>query len=179
MTLSPSLTAAAAVACLLTVPAPTALAAGVGTLELLPLEGSAFHLTVSGRPVQQQFTLRNIGTKPTSGVLYAAAARRTDSGGWSVSGDGSATWIKLPRQTVSLTPGQSKALTFTVDAERPRTGAVVLEQAGGSVVQRAATLVYVKKSRVITLPRALVLLAIVLLTAAGGAVLVVRRQRTG
>lgn len=168
--------AALAVPAVLLLAAPSAGAAGVGGVELTPPSGSSFSVPAqTGQTVTQPFTLRNIGTAPATVRLYAADAREVD-GAWSVGAAGSAPWLHLPDQTVTLAPGEQKAMSVRVDGGA-HTGAIVLEQASGTVVQRAATLVRLTAPPAVPVPLLLAAAAAGLVLAGGAGVGVAARRR--
>lgn len=128
-------------------------AAGTGGIELTPGgTGSAFHVSLeAGQRGTAEFTLTNLQGAPAQIRLYAAAATKGADGGYAVGGPGSAAWISIDDQVVRLSPHQARTYRFAIDRDSaPRGegltyGAVVLEQAGGNVVTRAATLVYLDR----------------------------------
>lgn len=155
-------------------------AAGVGGVEVTPRSGTAFNLSVSdGETVRETFTVRNIGEAAATVRLYAAAAEQTESGTWSVAGAGSAPWLEFADREVSLEPGETQELSFAArGSDEARNGAIVIEQGSGTVVQRAATLVYVKQGPTVPLPLLLILIAVVLIALAAAAwVTAARRHR--
>lgn len=170
------LLAALAVPAAVLLVAPAAGAAGVGGVELTPPSGSSFTVTArAGQTVTQDFTLRNVGTAPATVRLYAADASQVD-GGWSVGAAGSAPWLHLPDQTVTLAAGEHKAMSVRVDGGA-HTGAIVVEQAQGTVVQRAATLVRLTPPPVVPVPLLLAAAAAGLVLAAGAGVGAAARRR--
>jgi hypothetical protein len=166
-----------AVLLVLAVGAPAS-AAGVGGVEVTPSHGSSFSVRAPRNGTSTEaFTLRNIGTTPATVRLYGADAREVD-GAWSVGGAGSASWLALPDEAVTLAPGEKRAMTFSVrGGGAARTGAVVVEQSAGTVVQRAATLVHETTAPPVPLPLLLVAAAVALLLAAGTGVAAVARRR--
>lgn len=172
------LTAAVLAAAVLSTPV-AAQAAGVGGVEVTPPDGSSFRVSVTdGGSVEQEFALRNITDQPAQVRLYAAAAEQVGDDGWSVGGAGSAGWLELPDQQVSLAAGEARTLRFSVrGGPSDRTGAVVVEVGEGTVVQRAATLVHVDAGSRLPLPLIVVVVAVCLLLAAGAAVATVARRR--
>ncbi|MBC7679748.1 MAG: hypothetical protein H7233_12290 [Pseudorhodobacter sp.] len=159
--------------------AGVASAAGVGGVEVTPRQGSSFHVTAPPNgTADEEFTVRNIGRTTATVRLYTASADSTDSGGWSVGGAGSAPWLELPAASVTLQPGQSRDLRFTVlGSDDSRNGAVVVEQGTGTVVQRAATLVYATPGRAVPLPWLILAVAVGLLGLAGVGVAIGARRR--
>jgi hypothetical protein len=128
-------------------------AAGTGGVELTPGgSSSAFHASLkAGQTATAQFTLTNLKATPTDIRLYAASASKGGDGGYAVGGPGSAPWISIDDQVVHLAAHQAKRYSFTIARDTaPRGegltyGAVVLEEAGGNLVTRAATLVYLDR----------------------------------
>jgi hypothetical protein len=149
-------------------PAVPALAAGVGGVEIVPPSGTSFRVQAPDRGTATvTFTAENVGTETATVRLYAASA--TESGGsWSVDGAGSASWLRLADRSVTLQPGEARELSFTVEgSDARRTGAIVVEQGAGTVVQRAATLVHAEPGPRLPLPLLLVALAVLLIALAG------------
>ena len=151
-------------------------AAGVGTIELEPQRGTAFHVKLGDEAsTTTSMTLRNTGKEAVTARLYAASAVKTSEDGWNVGGAGSAPWIELPDQTIELAAGERRIMRFVVRQSEQKTGAVVIEQTGGTVVQRAATLVYLEPASRWSLPLvAVVAGALVILM--GAAVISVRQR---
>ncbi|MGB8650468.1 MAG: hypothetical protein WCD35_07375, partial [Mycobacteriales bacterium] len=114
---------------------------------------------------------------------YAAQALPDGHGSWTIGEAGSSPYLSLKEQQLSLAPHDIRFATFTVHAGphgRPSGkayGAVVIEVRRGSVVQRAATLVYLRRGRTVPLPLLLVIVAVAVLVAAGAAVAVASRRR--
>lgn len=137
----------------LTLGAGVAQAAGTGGVEMTPAgKSSAFHVSLkAGQTATAEFTLTNLQGKPAQIRLYAASASKGADGGFAVGGPGSATWMSIDDQVVRLAPHQVEKYRFTIDrdaaplGEGLTYGAVVLEQAGGNLVTRAATLVYLDR----------------------------------
>jgi len=125
-----------------------------------------------------KYSLRNTTDHAVRGRLYAASAQPDGHNGWTVGGAGTSTYVGLPDQQVSLAPHETRLETFTVHGkvEGTQHAAVVVEVTQGSVVTRAATLVYLERGRTVPLPVLIVGAAVLLLLAAGGAVLLVRRR---
>jgi len=94
---------------------------------------------------------------------------------------GSSRFAALADRTVTLEPGEMQTSSFTVRAGKLPDGevmaAVVLEVRNGSVVQRAATLIYVEKGPRVPLPLLLAGLAAALLLVPLGALAVGARRR--
>lgn len=133
--------------------AAPALADGTGGVNLtLPGRASAFHLSLAAHEQgTQTFVLTNLTGATKSVELYAAAAVRNAQGSYAVAGVGSAPWIGLAPQVVTLPAHQHRTYTFTVARDRApwgegmTYGAVVLQQQSGNVVTRVATLVYLDR----------------------------------
>lgn len=157
-------------------------AVGTGGIELTPIPAR----TPDGKPVRSfrvklaggekkrlQFLLRNVVGVPATAEVYAASATRSPDGRFAVGGAGSAPWIELSRQTVTLSPREERAVSFTVrrsgDGHEPVAyGALVVEVARGAVVERAATIVSVARSGSDrSIPEALAGIAGLLLLAVG------------
>lgn len=172
----------AATAVALVATAVPASPAGVGGVEVTPPNGTSFAVEIrEGERALQPFVLQNIASGPSTVRLYAAAAERSASGeGWSIGAAGSASWIDLEEQEVTLGGGESRRMTFAVDGgPSDRTGAIVVEQGAGTVVQRAGTLVYAEVASPLPLPLLLVVLAVVLVLLAGAGVATLARRRRG
>ncbi len=183
--------AGAAIPLVLLLPVP-ATAAGTGGIEVSPYPGAvngrqvtAFHVTVPSRGAATvRYSLRNTTTHPASGRLYAASATSDGNGGYTIGEAGSSPYLSFRTRDVTLAGGELTLDTFTVHPGlhgRPAAktyGAIVVEVRNGSVVQRAATLVYLEPGPVVPLPLLVVLVAVAVLALAGlGFLLVVRRRR--
>jgi hypothetical protein len=183
--------ARAAVVVVLALLLPTGLAApawaaGTGGIDLSPypaiVDGrqiTAFHTDVPSRgSVSVRYSLHNVTKQPRTVRVYAASATR-NGGSFSVGTAGSSPYLTFPTRTVTLAGGETQLGTFTVHGPVHGTtyGALVVEVTTGSITQRAATLVYLKKGRTVPVPLLLTLLAVLALALAGGAVSVVARRR--
>ena len=181
----------AAIPLVLLLPVPAG-AAGTGGIEVSPYPGAvkgrqvtAFHTKVPSRGSETvRYSLRNTTAHPASGRLYAASATSDGNGGYAIGEAGSSPYLSFRTRDVTLAAGELTLDTFTVHPGpdgRPSTeryGAIVVEVRNGSVVQRAATLVYLEPGPVVPLPLLVVLVAVAVLTLAGlGFLLVVRRRR--
>jgi hypothetical protein len=169
-----------------------ALGAGTGGIEVTPVPAivdgkqvTAFHATLpaSGR-TSVRFALRNITTESRTARVYAAVARADGQGGFSIGDAGSSPHVRLTDRTVTLKAKETRVETFEVLApkgERPDGtvhAAVVLESQRGSVVQRAATLIYLEPGERDALPVwARYVAAILLVLVIVGVVLVVGSRR--
>ena len=166
-------------------------AAGTGGIELTPLPAfdagghliTAFHVSLpAGGVAHEHFELRNLNDVTHTEQLYAAAAATNGHGGYTIGGPGSAGWIGLADQSVTLGPHAAKLFSF--DVHRHGTpvgplvyGAIVQVDITTSVVRRVAVLVYLSEpgpGRVVPIALA-VLAALVLL---GAAALVARSRRS-
>lgn len=162
-------------------------AAGTGGIELSPYPGvvdgkqvTAFHVSVPSRgSTTVRYSLRNTTDAAVTGRLYAASARPDGHGGWSVGEAGSARHVRFSDRQVSLAPHETRIASFPVEGKVSGTQyeALVVEVRQGSVVTRAATLVYLKPGRVVPLPVLLVGAAVLVLLLAGGGVVVAGRRR--
>jgi hypothetical protein len=140
---------------------------------------TAFHVKVPTRgSTTVRYSVRNTTGAPVHGRLYAASATSDGHGGWTVGGPGSSRNVGLPDQQVSLAPHETRMRTFTVHGKVDGTqhAAVVVEVKQGSVVTRAATLVYLQRGRRVPLPVLLVGAAVLLLALVGTALVWVRRR---
>ena len=168
--------------------APAATAAGTGGVELTPLPTvdahghpvTAFHVAPGGTA---KFALRNLTDHAVTVRMYGAAATKSASGAWSVGRAGSADWLDLPAQDVTLAPHAIQTRSFTIAkhgiAKGVTYGAVVLEQSHGTVVERAATLVYLKSASALPKVERAVLPVVVAAALIGVAVVAQRRVRSG
>ena len=165
-------------------------AAGTGGIEVSPYPGlvdgkqvTAFHtdLPRDGSEREVRYSLRNTTRQSRSAKLYAASARRDGKDGFTVGDAGSSPYITFPTQQVTLQPGASEVAAFTVHGELDEDayGAIVVEVQNGSITSRAATIVYLSPGPVLPVPVLLAIGAGVLVLAAGFAVWLVRRTRTG
>ena len=180
---------AALAACCLTAGSTPAHAASVGGVDLRPVPA-----VVGGEPVTSfrvalpergersaSFSVRNTTDEQRTARLYAVGAVRKPDGGFSLRDDASP-FVALPEQELELDPGELVVESFSVstgDRELPATeqyAAVVLEVRNGSVVQRVATVVYLKPDPAVPLPVLLVIAAGVLAVLVGAAVLLARRR---
>ena len=147
-------TASAVAAAVVFASAPAAYAAGTGGVDLRPLDtnATAFHLSLrAGQDKLERFELHNLTASPASVRVYAAAAAKTSEGTFTVGGAGSAPWAAVEDRTVTLAPHASQTVSFDVSrdlapaGEGMTYGAVVLEQAHGTVIARVATLIYLNR----------------------------------
>lgn len=174
------------------VPAHTAQAAGTGGIEVTPLpfvvDGepvTAFHLELPGNGSQDvSFLLRNVEQGERTATVYAAAATRLPDGGYDVGPADSSPYVAFDRRTVTLGTDEQRKETFRVTraaGDRPEGtvhAALVVEVSNGSVVQRAATLIYLEEAPLLPVPLAIVL-AVALLVLLGFAVPLVARRLSG
>jgi len=131
-------------------------AAGTGGIEVTPLTGgsadrpaSAFHVRFpdSGQATAK-FLLRNVTNKTVSGRLYAASAERDATGSFAIGSAGSSPYVDLPDRELTLRPGARQTLSFvirSISGKQPtseRYAAIVVSVSRGTIVERAATLVY-------------------------------------
>lgn len=174
--------ALAATAALLVTLALPASAAGTGGIEVSPYPGvvngkqvTAFHVGVPG---ETTWVLRNTTGESRTGRLYAAAARPDGQGGWVIGDAGSSTYLDFPERDVTLAPHEVQVSSFRVrgDLDHDAHAALVVEVRNGSVVARAATLVYLRADGGSGLPALPVGLAVLVLLAAGAALLAARRR---
>ena len=160
-------------------------AAGTGGIEISPYPGvvgghqvTAFHVKVPSRgSVVVRYSLRNTTGAPVRGRVYAASAVSDGDGGWTIGGPGSSGFVDLRDQQVSLSANETRIEAFAAHGPVGGHAAVVVEVKQGSVVTRAATLVYLERGRRLPLPLVLVLSALALAALAGTGVLLARRRR--
>jgi hypothetical protein len=133
---------------------PAAYAAGTGGVDLRPLDtnATAFHLSLrAGHHRLERFELHNLTGSPASVRVYAATAAKTSEGTFTVGGAGSAPWAAVADRTVTLAPHAKQTVSFDVSRDLAPVGqgmtygAVVLEQAHGTVIARVATLIYLNR----------------------------------
>jgi hypothetical protein len=159
-------------------------AAGTGGIEVSPYPGvvdghqvTAFHVKVPSRgSVAVRYSLRNTTGAAVRGRLYAASAVSDGHGGWTIGDPGSSSYVDLADQQVSLAANETRLASFDAHGPAGRRAAVVVEVKQGSVVTRAATLVYLERGRAVPLPVLLVGAAALLVLLVGGALLLARRR---
>jgi hypothetical protein len=164
--------------------ASPAQAAGTGDVELIPLDssGAATSFTVDDDQDEIRFELVNLSREPRTATVYAASADESGSGAVTVGSRGSAPWLELDDLVVELGPGETRTFSAPLDEgalpeEREQLGAVVLEAVQGSVTVRVATLVTVEPRSALPVPLWLVGVALAVLLAAVGLLLVAWRRR--
>ncbi len=161
-------------------------AAGTGGIEVTPYPGvvdghqvTAFHVSVPSRGrTTVRYALRNTTGETVRGRLYSASATRDGHGGWSVGEAGSSDHVRFAAQDVTLKPHETRFASFSVSGKVSGTqhAAIVVEVRQGSVVTRAATLVYLEPGRVVPLPLLVVGAAGLLLALAAAGVVAARRR---
>lgn len=174
-------------------PVTGAWAAGTGGIELTPLPAfdssghlvTAFHVSLPADGVgHEAFELRNLTSTAHSEEIYAASAAH-QGGGYAIGSPGSAPWIDLPDQTVTLAPHSSQVFHFSVHRRGAPVGPLVygavvqVDRTSPALVTRVATLVYLSEpgpSRVV--PIILVAVAAALVLGAAG-LTVMRSRRPG
>lgn len=160
-------------------------AAGTGGIEVSPYPGvvdghqvTAFHVKVPSRgSVEVRHSLRNTTGKAVQGRLYAASAVSDGKGGWTIGAAGSSPYVDLQDQRVWLAPHETRLPSFRVEGGAGEHAALVVEVTQGSVVTRAATMVYLERGRTVPLPVLLVGVAVLLMVLAAAGVWLVRRRR--
>lgn len=166
----------AAAAALVVALAAPASAAGTGGIEVSPYPGvvdgeqvTAFHVSAPGKAA---WALRNTTAETRTGRLYAASASPDGHGGWVIGDAGSSPYLDFPERDVTLAPHQVQVSELRVRGavERQEHAALVVEVRNGSVVARAATLVYLQPGGGSGLPLLPVGVAVLVLLAAGAAV---------
>lgn len=183
-----SLARLAAVVVLVVLLATPARAAGTGGIEVTPIPAVADGKTVTAFRVQLPgeeesvdvpFSLRNLTDEPRSARLYVATANRAKDGTFDVGSAGSSDYVEMADAEVQLAAGAAERRTFTVrgEAGEQRYAAVVVEVQRGSVVQRAATVIYLKPPRIIPVPLLLALAAGLLVAVTAGAVFLAMLRR--
>lgn len=180
-----------AVALLLLLLVLPARAAGTGGIDISPYPGivdgkqiTAFHVSVPSRGRSTvKYALRNTTDKPATARLFASSAARK-GGSFTIGVSGSSPYLSFKDQTVTLQPKETRIAEFSVHPGpqgRPAKeayGALVVEVKNGSIIQQAATVVYLKPGRLVPLPLLIVLIAVGVLALAGlGFLVSVRRRR--
>ena len=165
----------------------TALAVGTAGVELTPLPGgrpaTAFHVHLDpGKSSTQTVLLHNGNRAAVTFQLYAAGVTKTKSGDFSVADAGTAPWISLPTQQVTLAAGQDRRVTFTVHRTSAQHGsvvygAVVMALTNSMVVTRAAAMVYLERPGSDPVRRAVVPLVLAAAAIAVGAAAQARLRR--
>lgn len=123
-----------------------------------------------------RFTVSNLTEQVQQARVYVASAEQGPGGGYDVGGPASARHLKMETQDLTLQPRETRMLEFialagTLEAGTSTTDAIVLEQESGSVVERAASLVYLKVERGLpVVPLALVVFAAACITAVAAGV---------
>lgn len=167
--------------------------AGTGGIEVTPLPATvdgktvtAFRVELPGSGSKEvEFLLRNVEDGERSAELYAAEATRSPDGSFAIGDPGSSPFLSYERRSVTLPEGEQRVESFRLqrpDGEQPTEevyGAIVVQVSSGSIVQRAATLVYIKPGRQlpVPLPLLIVLVAAALVLAAAIAVVIAARRR--
>lgn len=145
-------------------------AAGTGDVELVPAGRDGVAQTsfvVAPGDDEIRFQLVNLADAPRDIRLYGASADRSDGGGIGIGTDGSAPWLELPDEQITLGPGETRSFSAPVAAGQPeQLGAVVLEAPQGAVTVRVATLVTVQARGALPLPLWAVALAVIALSLA-------------
>lgn len=159
-------------------------AAGTGDVELVPAgrDGepqTSFRVSASDDAIS--FELVNLADEPRSVRLYPASAERGAGGGIGIGSEGSAPWLDLPDEQITLGPRESRSFQAAVKGRelperREQLGAVVLEAPQGAITVRVATLVTIEGRPAIPLPLWLVALALIALALAAFGFWVARRR---
>lgn len=168
-------------------------AAGTGGIEVTPLPAvvdgeqvTAFRVELPGSGEDEvPFLLRNVEDGERSATVYAARASRSPDGSYAVGDAGSSPYVSYERREVTLAEGEQREESFVLrrpEGDSPsgeQYAAIVIEVGNGSVVQRAATLVYIDPGTAlpVSLPVLVVLVAVALALAAAAAWAVVARRR--
>ena len=166
-------------------------AAGTGGIEVSPIPGvkdgrqiTAFHVELPRKGSRQvEFAVRNVVKEPRSARIYVAAATRSGKS-FDVGAAGSSPYASYPDQTVTLKAGELRRERFTIGLdrrlERPEgtvLAAVVVEVSSGSLVQRAATLIYLKPQKPWSIPAVSVVAAGLVLLVGFGVISARQRER--
>lgn len=181
----------AALAVSVVLAAAPASAASVDGIDLTPVPAlvdgepvTNFQVDLPERGVERvQYAVTNTGTSARTVRVYGVGATRRESGSFSLTDDESP-YVRLPAESIELGPGQSQVKDFAVELTggdlpaEEQYAAVVLEVENGSVVQRVATVVYLRPEPALPVPVLLVIGAGVLVVVVGAAVLVARRRST-
>lgn len=161
-----------------------AVAAGTGDVELVPAprDGEAqTSFRVEAGDDEIRFDLVNLADEPRTARLYAASADRSSGGGIGVGAVGSAPWLGVPDEEITLAARESRTIAAPLDANavaegRQTLGAVVLEAPQGAVTVRVATLVTVESRPALPLPLWAVALAVISLALVAFGLVVARRR---
>lgn len=165
--------------------ASPATAAGTGDIELVPAprdgqQQSSFRVLPDEDAIT--FDLMNLAKEPRSVRLYPASATESPGGAISTGAEGSAPWLRLPAQEITLAGQEVRTVTAALDlallpeGER-QLGVVVLEALQGAVTVRVATLVTVDPHEPSELPLWLLVVAGGSIATTGLGVLLARRRR--
>lgn len=166
-----------------------ALAAGTGGVDISPYPGvkdgkqiTAFHVRVPSRGHDTvRYALRNTTAKPATARLFGARATRTNDT-FTIGPAGSSPYLVFPDRSVTLKPNETRIESFRVQPGpdgRPKGkayAALVVEVKNGSVIQQAATVVYLEPGRLVPLPLLVVIIAVGLLVLMGAGLLLSRRR---
>lgn len=172
-------------------PAQPGYAAGTGGIEVTPLpaivdgeQATAFHLDLPGRGSKDvSFLLRNVESGERTATVYTAAVTKLPGGGYDVGPAGSSPYVSYRKQSVTLGTGDQRVDRIRVSrpaGDRPAGtvyAALVVEVSNGSVVQRAATLIYLEEAPLLPVHLA-VIIAITLILLLGLAVPLAARRRS-
>lgn len=169
--------------CLLCTALPAG-AAGTGDVELVPAgrDGqpqTSFRIAPGDDALR--FELINLADEPRSVRLYGASANRGEGGGIGVGSEGSAPWLDLPDEQITLGPREARSFEAGLEGRqlpegREQLGAVVLEAPQGAITVRVATLVTVDGRPALPLPLWVVALAVIALALAAFGFWVARRR---
>jgi hypothetical protein len=165
-------------------------AAGTGGVDVSPYPGvqngkqiTAFHAKVPSRGSSTvQYALRNTTSKTATARLFGASARKTD-GTFTLGPAESSPYLDFADRTVTLKPHETRIASFRVHPGpdgRPKGtayAALVVEVKNGSVIQQAATVVYLQPGRTVPLPLLVVLVAVALVLLGRAGLVLVRRRR--
>lgn len=159
-------------------------AAGTGDVELVPASRDGEPQTsfrVSPGDDAIRFELINLADEPRSVRLYAASANRGEGGGIGVGSEGSAPWLDLPDEQITLEPREARSFEAGLEGRqlpegKEQLGAVVLEAPQGAITVRVATLVTVEGRPGLPLPLWAVALALIALALAAFGFWVARRR---
>lgn len=166
-------------------------AAGTGGINISPYPGvvdgkpiSAFHAKVpASGSTSVRYALRNTTDHAATARLFATKATRDSTGRFTIGSAGSSPYVHFTDGSVTLKPREVRLSSFSVTAGphgRPAGkayAALVVEVRAGSVIQQAATVVYLEPGPRLPLPLLVVLIAAGLLALVGLGLLYARRRR--
>lgn len=145
---------------------------------------TTFRLTLAPQgEARAKFTVTNLTAGVQRARVYVASAQQGRGGEYDVGGPASARHLQMPTEELTLAPRETRSVEFRAQAGSLKAGAattdaVVLEQESGAVVERAASLVYLRVERgVPVVPLALTLFAATCILGVSAGLWKARRRR--